>query len=62
MLEMLIPLLVFLIVIAVAYWVITILPLPEPIRQIATVVIVVVAAIALISMLLGGAPGWPRIR
>lgn len=57
MLDVLIQLLVFLIVVGLVYWVLTIIPLPSPIRQIATVIIVVLAAFYLISLLLdlGGA-------
>lgn len=60
----LITLLVYLIIIALIWWVITYalanLPLPEPVKQfgtvIATVVIVVIVVFALIQLLQGGIP------
>lgn len=59
----LINLLILLIVVALCYWVIGMLPLPDPIRQIAIVVLVVICAVYLIYMLMGmtASPGpWRR--
>lgn len=53
MLSVLLSLLIVLIVIGLCYWVITQIPLPAPIRSIAIVVLVVVAAIYLIYVLIG---------
>jgi hypothetical protein len=53
MIGLLLNLLVLLVVVALVYWVITMLPLPGPIQQIATVIVVVIGAIALIYLLLG---------
>ena len=53
---MLISLLVGLVVIAVVYWVITILPLPTPINQIALVILVLIALVWFLS-LFGFGPG-----
>jgi hypothetical protein len=64
MISILVWLVILCIVCALAYWIITQIPLPAPIQKIATVVIVVVFVIAIIYMLLpltqGGA--FPRLR
>jgi hypothetical protein len=66
MISLLIYVLILLIVLALVWWIITQLPLPAPVKQIATVVIVVLFVIAMIYMLLplaGTGPalrGWPR--
>jgi hypothetical protein len=58
--------LVALIVLALVWWILTQLPLPPPIKQIATVVIVVIFVLWLIYLLLplaGAGPAlhsWPR--
>lgn len=51
---MLISLLVALIVIALIYWIITQLPLPPLVQQIATIILVVFVVVWLISVLQGG--------
>lgn len=50
--SLVIVLLVILIIVCVGYFVISKLPLPEPIRSIAIVVLVVIAALVLIYVLL----------
>ena len=63
MIGLLITLLIVLILLSLVWWILTQLPLPGPIKQIATVVVVVIAVIILVSMLLpySGAE-WGRIR
>lgn len=51
MIGLLLYLLVFLLVVGLVYWVITQLALPEPIARIAIVILVIVAALLLISVL-----------
>lgn len=52
MIELLIYLLIILIVMALGWWVLTMIPLPPPIAQIARVIFVVICAIVLIMFLL----------
>jgi hypothetical protein len=53
MISILVSLLILLIVLSLAYWIIGQLPLPPPVRQIATVIIVVIAVVFLIYFLMG---------
>jgi hypothetical protein len=53
---MLTSLIIGLVVIAVVYWVITMLPLPEPINKIAVVILVLIALVWFLS-LFGFGPG-----
>ena len=62
MIEFLVHLVVVLIVLGLLYWVLTMIPLPEPLRQIATVVIVVIFALWLVSVLLGWVPPGPLFK
>jgi hypothetical protein len=55
--HVLVSLVIALILVALAYWIITKLPLPDPIPRIATVVIVVIFVIYLIYLLLPFAEG-----
>jgi hypothetical protein len=52
-------LLVLVIVLGLVYWVVTMLPIPEPFRQIALVIIVVICLLYLLSMLFGMAGPFP---
>lgn len=52
MLTLLVHLIIGLIVIGLLYWVVMQIPLPQPIKQIANVVIVVLAALWLIYVLM----------
>jgi hypothetical protein len=54
--SLLISLLIFLIVIGIVYWIITLLPIPAQIKQIAIVVLALFALIYLLMMLFGAAP------
>lgn len=65
MLGLLITLLIILIVMALGWWVLQQIPLPEPINRIAVVVFVVICAIVLIMFLLqlaGTGVEFPRLR
>lgn len=64
MLSLLITLLVVVIVLGLAWWIISMIPLPEPARQIVTVVFVVIAALILIWLLLSipGVAPHPLLR
>lgn len=62
-----VSLLIYIVIIAVlvglAYWVIDVIPVPEPVNKIAKVLIIVVGVIALIWVLMGIAgnpPALPR--
>jgi hypothetical protein len=62
MISLLIYILILLIVLALVWWIIGQLPLPAPVKQIATVVIVVIFAICMIYMLLPLAQGGPHLN
>lgn len=49
---LLINLLVLLIVFGIAYWIITILPLPEPFKQIAMVILLLILLLVVVAWLL----------
>jgi hypothetical protein len=54
--------LVLVIIMGLLYWIVTVLPLPEPFKTIAVVVVLVICAIYLLSMLFGAAPPFPVFR
>jgi hypothetical protein len=54
--------LVMVIVLGLIYWLITMLPLPAPFKQIATVLVVVICLLYLLSLLFGMAPPFPAFR
>lgn len=54
--------LVLVIVMGLVYWVITLLPLPEPFKQIAIVIVLVVCLLYLLSLLFGMATPFPVFR
>ena len=59
---MLLTILVALILIALAYWVITTLPLPPMVKTIATVILVVVVVLWLVNLIApGSVPGLGRL-
>lgn len=62
MIDLLIYVLVLLIVMGLAWWILTMIPLPPPLAQVAQVVIVVICAIILIYVLLGAVHGPPLLR
>lgn len=60
-----IPFLIYLVIVCIVlgllWWILNMIPLPPPVKQIATVVFVVICAIILIYMLMGlvgTAPHW----
>jgi hypothetical protein len=57
--EVLFSILVMVIVLGLIYWVVTLLPLPEPFKQIAVVIVVVVCLLYLLSLLFGMAQPFP---
>jgi len=56
MLSLLITLLILCLVLGLVWYVVTLLPLPAPFKNIALAIIAVIAAIYLLSILLGAAP------
>jgi len=54
--------LVMIIILGLIYWVISILPIPDPFRQIALVIIVVVCLLYLLGMLFGMTGPLPVFR
>ncbi len=62
MISLLINLIVGLIVIGLLYYILSVIPLPPPIKQVATVVIVVIACLWLIYTLLGLTGHAPALR
>jgi hypothetical protein len=59
--NLLLTLLVYLLIIGLVYWVITIIPLPPPFRTIALVIFAILVIVMLIGMLTGGL-GLPALR
>jgi hypothetical protein len=57
----LIALLVYALIFALIYWILGLIPLPAPAKQIATVILGIVGILILLGMLLGVAP-LPRLR
>ena len=55
-------LLVLVIVLGLIYWVVTLLPLPEPFKKIALVIILVVCLLYLLGILFGAVPGFPVLH
>jgi hypothetical protein len=61
MIEWLIQIIILAIVFGLIYYVVTLLPLPDPFRTIATIAVLVVFILILLFSLMGGAPlvKWP---
>jgi hypothetical protein len=55
-------LLVLVIVMGLVWWIITLLPLPEPMKQIVTVILAVICLLYLLSLLFGYATPFPVFR
>jgi hypothetical protein len=55
-------LLVMVIVLGLVYWIVTLLPLPEPFKQIAIVIVVVICLLYILSILFGMAQPFPAFR
>ena len=60
--DILFSLLIMVIVLGLIYWVVTLLPLPAPFRNIALVIVVVICLIWLLAFLFGAAPGFPALH
>lgn len=54
--------LVTVIVMGLLYWIVTVLPLPEPFKKIAIVIVLVICMLYLLSLLFGMAPPYPVFR
>ncbi len=61
MIELLINVLFFCIIGGVAYWIITLLPLPEPFKQIAVVCVLLIFLLVILSMFVGGGGYYFRL-
>ena len=55
-------LLVLVIVLGLCYWLLTLLPIPEPFRMIIQVIVVVICLFYLLSLLFGYAQPFPVFR
>ena len=56
MINLLVTLLVIVIVLGLLFWVMRLLPLPEPASQIANVLIVLIALVLVLGLVFGGVP------
>jgi hypothetical protein len=57
MLSLLVTLLLILIICGILYWVVTLLPLPQPFKQVATVIVLLIALLLVLNMFgIFGAP------
>lgn len=56
MISTLVNLVILLVVGGLVYWLVTLLPLPAPVKQIVTVLMILILIIVLLSMLFGGLP------
>jgi hypothetical protein len=59
---MLFSILVMVIVMGLVYWIVSVLPLPDPFKRIALVIIMVICLLYLLSMIFGMAPAFPAFR
>jgi ethanolamine transporter EutH len=64
MISILITILIYLLVLGVIWWIVTLIPLPHPFGQIARVVVVVIGLLLILNLLLGfvDTPGLRPIR
>lgn len=62
MIPLLVNILIILIVVGLLYWIVTQLPLPPPVKQIATVVVVVICVLWLVYLLLPLAGTAPHLQ
>lgn len=60
--NLLFTLLIYLLILGVIYWVITLLPLPAPFRTVALVVFAILVIVILANFLMGGSLGLPALR
>jgi hypothetical protein len=59
---LLINLLVLLLICGLIYWIITLIPLPPPFKNIALIIFGIIVIIYLISMLTGNSLGLPALK
>jgi hypothetical protein len=52
-------LLVMVIILGLIYWIVTLLPLPAPFKNVALVIVCVICLLYLLSILFGVAPAFP---
>ena len=60
--SLLLTLLVYLLILGVVYWVITLIPLPPPFKTIALVIFAVIVIVILFNLITGGSLGLPALR
>lgn len=62
MIDFLIWIVILCIVFGLVYYIVTLLPLPQPFKNIATVAVLVIFLLVILYALLGGGtPSWPRL-
>jgi len=54
--------LIMVIVLGLVYWIVTMLPIPGPFKQIALVIVVVICLLYLLAILFNAAPMFPAFR
>jgi hypothetical protein len=59
---LLIDIVILAIVFGLVYWIVTLLPLPEPFKQIAVVAVLLIFLLVLLSVFLGGGSFLPHYR
>lgn len=59
---LLLSLFILVIVFGLLYWLVTLLPIPEPAKKIALAILIVFCVIYLLSFLFGLAPGLPVLH
>jgi hypothetical protein len=60
--NLLFTLLIYLLILGVVYWVITLIPLPAPFKTIALVIFAVLVIVILFNLVSGGSLGLPALR
>jgi heme A synthase len=55
-------LLVLVIVLGLIYWIVTLLPIPPPFKQVALVIVIVICLIYLLGILFGAVAPFPIVR
>jgi hypothetical protein len=60
--QFLFSVLVTVIVLGLVYWIVTLLPIPEPFKKVALVIFLVICLLYLLSLLFGMAPVYPVWR
>jgi hypothetical protein len=56
----LISLLIFVVILGVIYYIVTLIPLPQPFKNIALIIIAVIALLYLVGMFTGSSPSFRR--